>query len=179
MGMNKALLPLGGQPMIAIAARTMREVFAEVSIIADHEAPYRFLGLPVIPDLIARSGPLGGIHAALVRHAPGGVFVIACDTPGIPADLIRMILGRRGTGGATIARHAGRVHPLCGIYEHRALPAIEASLRAGRLKILDLLGHVETSYVEITPELPSYHPGWFDNINDPRQFRRRAAQSGS
>jgi len=179
MGTNKALLPIGGQPMIAIAARAMREVFADVSIIADREAPYRFLGLSVIPDLIARSGPLGGIHAGLVRYAPGGVFVLACDTPCITADLIRILLGRRGSGAATIARHAGRIHPLCGIYEHRALPAIEASLRAGRLKILDLLNRVETSYVEITPDLPFYRPWWFDNINDPRQFRRRAAQSGS
>lgn len=179
MGTNKALLPIGGQPMIAIAARTMREVFADVCVIADDEKPYRFLGLPIVSDIVTGSGPLGGIHAGLVRFAPGGVFVLACDTPRVTSDLIRFLFSRRGGGGATVARHAGRIHPLCGIYEHRALPAIEASLRAGRLKILDLLRRVETSCVEITPDTPFYRSGWFDNINDPRQFTRRAAQSGS
>lgn len=178
MGTNKALLPIGGQPMIAIAADTMRRVFVDVCLVADEGGPYRFLGLPVIPDIVTQSGPLGGIHAGLVRCAPGGVFVLACDTPRVSPDLIRFLLGRR-SGVATVARHAGRTHPLCGIYEHRALPAIEASLRAGRLKILDLLERLETSYVEITPDTPFYRSEWFDNINDPRQFTRRAAQSGS
>jgi molybdenum cofactor guanylyltransferase len=175
MGTNKAMISIGGRPMIEIAAATMRKVFAQVCIIADDGEPYRFLGLPVFPDLVRGCGPLGGIHTALALSPPGGIFVIACDTPFITADLIRFLLSRRSGSAATVARHADRIHPLCGIYEQCALPVIENSIRAGAFTMLDLLDCLKASYVDITDDLSFYRPECFENINDPRQLARSAA----
>jgi molybdenum cofactor guanylyltransferase len=176
MGTNKALLPIRGRPMIESTAATMRKVFQQVCIIADEGDSYRFLGLPVFPDLLRGCGPLGGIHAGLARSSPRGIFALACDTPFISTDLIRFLLSRRGGQAATVARHAGRIHPLCGIYEQRALPVIEESLRAGMFAVHELLDSLKGSYIDITEDLPFYRADCFDNINDSCQFARSAAR---
>jgi molybdopterin-guanine dinucleotide biosynthesis protein A len=175
MGRNKALLPLGGRPLIEIASTMMQEVFEHVCIIADDEVPYRFLNLPVLPDLMKKSGPLGGIHAGLAGCSPGAVFALACDTPFIPADLIRFLMNHHTGTPATVARQSTGIHPLCGIYERRALPIIEQFLAGGSFKLLDILDALDTSYVDITDDLPFYRADLFQNINDPHTFNHSTA----
>lgn len=161
--------------MIELAAEALCGVFTEVCIVADEAEPYRFLGLPVLADRFTASGPLGGIHAGLARPSPGGVFVLPCDMPFVTADLVRFLLGRRAGAPATIARHGQRIHPLCGIYEHRALPFVEEALHARRLRLTDLLDALGATIVEITPDLACFRPGLFDNINDPDDVFRLAS----
>jgi molybdopterin-guanine dinucleotide biosynthesis protein A len=175
MGQNKALLPLGGRPMIEIATTMMREVFEHVCIIADDQSQYRFLDLPVLPDIIKRCGPLGGIHAGLAGCPAGAVFALACDTPLIPADLVRFLVDRHTGTGATIARHSDGIQPLCGIYDQRALPVIEKFLTGTSFKLLDVLAALNTSYVDITDDLPFYRADLFRNVNDPQTFNQTAA----
>lgn len=176
MGQNKALLPLRGRPLIEIAAATMREVFERVCIIADDAAPYGFLGLPVLPDIVKQCGPLGGIHAGLVHSPPGAVFALACDTPLIPPDLIRFLISRRSAANATVARQSDVIQPLCGIYERSALPVIEQSLSRSSYKMLDVLNALDSSCVDITGDLPFYCADLFGNINDPQTFNAIASR---
>lgn len=175
MGTNKALISIGGRPMIELAANALRRVFTEICVVADEAAPYRFLRLPVLADRFTDCGPLAGIHAGLARPSRGGVFVLPCDTPFITPDLIQFLLNRRAGAPATVARLGQRVHPLCGIYEHRALSSMEAALRAQRLKLTDFLDAIGASIVDITPDLPFFRPGLLDNINDPNDVARTAA----
>ena len=174
MGQDKALLPIRGRPMIEIIAGMMRSVFDTVCIAADRVETFRFLGLPVFPDIYPLCGPLGGIHAALSRCRSDRVFVSACDTPLIPPALIHHLLKRHTNRAATIALHGGNVHPLCGVYEKSALPRIEEFLQASNLKVLNLLPVIGAAYVNITPDLPFYRADLFENGNDPESFQRIA-----
>ena len=61
MGTDKALLPLGGAPIITYAAKALSSVFSEVVVSSGSGKRYAFLGLNEISDVFNDSGPLGGI----------------------------------------------------------------------------------------------------------------------
>jgi molybdopterin-guanine dinucleotide biosynthesis protein A len=166
MGSNKALLPLNGKPMIEHVASTLRNVVPWLTIVSDHADPYRFLNLPIIPDLVRDAGPLGGIHAALSALAAPAVLVVGCDTPFLSVPLLQYLLNTPHTSSAIIARADNRVHPLCGIYHREALPRIGQFLSAGRFKLLELVDELGADIIDITPSLPFYRPDLFTNVND-------------
>src|SRR3990172_4670992 len=66
-GGDKALLPLGGRPLLVHVFERLRPQVAEIVLNANGD-PGRFaaFGLPLVPDrLDGQMGPLAGIHAAL------------------------------------------------------------------------------------------------------------------
>ena len=100
-GGDKALLPLGGRPLLAHVIERLRPQVAEIVLNANDD-PGRFaaFGLPLVPDRLAgQMGPLAGIHAGLAwakANRPESRFVItvAADTPFFPADLVsRLVRG--------------------------------------------------------------------------------------
>ena len=172
MGQDKALLPLHGIPMIRHIATAMQSVVPSVCIVSDRSAPYRFLNLPVCPDLVKEAGPLGGIHAALTHLGAPAVLVSGCDTPYLTTPLFRHLLETPHRSPALVARAADGVHPLCGIYHREALPVIEQFLGSGRFKLLDLLAELQADTVAITPDLPFFRPGILLNVNDTRLLQQ-------
>lgn len=171
MGQDKALLPLRGQPMIRHIATTMQSVVPSLCIVSDHAESFRFLNLPVIPDLVRDAGPMGGIHAALTHLDAPAILISGCDTPFLTAPLFRHLLETPHGAPALIARAADGLHPLCGIYHREALPLIKQFLAAGRLRLLDLLQELGADIVPITPDLPFFRPDLFLNVNDPGVFQ--------
>jgi len=172
MGQEKALLPLNGQPMIQQIAAAMRAVVSSVSIVSDRPEQYRFLNLPVIPDLVKDAGPMGGIHAALKSLDTPAVLTTACDTPFLSAPLFQHMLDAPQASPALVARAGDRLHPLCAVYRREALPLIEQFLAAGRFRLLDLLDELGTGIIDISPGLPFYRPDLFLNVNDPASYSR-------
>jgi molybdopterin-guanine dinucleotide biosynthesis protein A len=172
MGQDKALLPLNGQPMIQHIAATMQSVVAPVCIVSDRTEPYRFLNLPVIPDLVKDAGPIGGIHAALTTLGAPAVLTAGCDTPFLSTPLFRHLLNAPHTSPALVARADNGLHPLCAVYRREALPLIEQFLRAGRFKLLDLLDELGADIIDISPDLPFYRSDLFVNVNDPSAHLR-------
>src|SRR5690242_16245466 len=63
MGHDKALLILDGQTLLERAVELARAVTNQVWVVGDCQK-YSSLG-PVIADVYAERGPLGGIHAAI------------------------------------------------------------------------------------------------------------------
>ena len=64
MGQDKALLELGGAPMVTRMERLAQPYVASVAIVAPQER-YAQLGLHIVPDRWPGAGPLGGIATAL------------------------------------------------------------------------------------------------------------------
>ena len=100
-GGDKALLPLGGRPLLAHVIERLAPQVAEIVLNANDD-PGRFaaFGLPHVPDRLAgQMGPLAGIHAGLAwaeANRPESRFVItvAADTPFFPNDLVsRLVRG--------------------------------------------------------------------------------------
>lgn len=185
MGTDKALLDLGGRPVIAHVAGRLAEVCAEVLVVGADPARYAFLGLPVVPDAFPGLGPLGGIHAGLAAMSrPAGLFV-ASDMPFLRPSLLRHLAeaGRGAAGGvpadAVVPRLHGRPEPLCALYR-RSLEPVAARLLAsggGAVAALFDAEGVRVAWVDeadlrrLDPELSSF---W--NLNTPEDYRRAVAR---
>ena len=99
MGRDKALLDLGGRPMLARVAEALGRVCQAVVIVDREPGRYAFLGFPVVVDRRPGFGALSGLHAGLLAmEHPYGIFV-ACDMPFLdPALLAYMARCAAGNG---------------------------------------------------------------------------------
>lgn len=167
MGRDKALLSLGGLPLLRLLLERLRRHADPVVIIAADNGHYGDFGVPVLGDLHPGCGPLGGIHTALRSLEAQETFILPCDTPFVSAELIAYIAGFPSDAPARVARMDDRLHPLCGVYSPACLPAIEDALAAGRLALRELLAAVGATTVPVTPDLPFYHGRLLANLNDP------------
>src|SRR5258707_5682226 len=121
-GGDKALLTLGGRPVLAHVIERFRPQVQALALNANGD-PARFakFGLLVIPDPIeGYAGPLAGILAGLIwargqPDSPNGIVTAAADTPFFSADLARR-LAAAGRGGVSVARTRGRLHPIFGYF---------------------------------------------------------------
>ena len=144
-GGDKGLLDLGPTSMIARVIELVRPQVATLVLNANGD-PARFagLGLPVVADPIdGFVGPLAGVLAGLrwtQNHAPAAThtLTVSSDAPFLPADLAaRLAAGLAGQSGRiAIARSAGELHPVIGLWPVALADDLEAELRAGVRKVL-------------------------------------------
>ncbi len=97
----------------------------------------RVATIPVRPDLTPGTGPLGGLHAALLwagERGDAGVFLLGCDLPLVPSALVARLTTRLDAARPTVPASPGPlgIEPLCGCYPVGLVAAAEESLAAGR-----------------------------------------------
>jgi molybdopterin-guanine dinucleotide biosynthesis protein A len=179
MGRDKALLDLGGRPLIAVVAEKLSAVADEVVIAADDTAAYASFADRVVPDQFPGVGTLGGIHAGLaaVRHELA--LVVGCDMPFLqPAVLTRFAEAAAGFDVAILRR--GRwVEPMHAAYRRTCLPAIESAIRAGDRRVISFFDEVRVRYLaedEIRPLDPELRS--FVNINTPEDWQAALDELG-
>jgi molybdopterin-guanine dinucleotide biosynthesis protein A len=172
-GVNKALLKIGGRPVIERIVDVLTRVFREIILIANNPEPFRYLGLPIYPDIMPGRGSLGGLLTGL-RESPGGAgFLTACDMPFLNEALIRLLAGLLSRHDVVIPNIDGMLEPLHAVYSKRCIPNIEALLQADDLKILNLFPNVdvlevrEKDLVRMDP-----HLAFAMNLNTPEDFER-------
>ena len=132
---DKALVPLGGRPLIAHARQRLERQVDSLYISANGD-PARFGGtLPVLADSLAdHPGPLAGILAGLERAADDGhaaLVSVACDTPFFPLDLVAR-LRAEGDGMVAVAESRGRRHPVFALWPVALAADMRAVLRSGQ-----------------------------------------------
>lgn len=88
MRRDKALLEIGGRPMVEIAAEKLRSCCAQVSIAGNRDDLGGFGA--VVPEERVDAGPAAGIEAGLrAARQPWALFV-PVDVPLVPAELLRL-----------------------------------------------------------------------------------------
>jgi molybdenum cofactor guanylyltransferase len=165
MGRDKALLALGGEPLVSRGLRKLGVVCAEVAIAGGTEELARFGR--VILDKRVGCGPLGGIISALKESSFAWNLFLPVDAPFLPVPALRELLAEvEGFAGVCVmARTQGLVQPLCGVYSRTALEVLEQELAAGRWKVtkaIEAAGPVK--FVDFEDV------GWFANLNTPEEF---------
>jgi molybdopterin-guanine dinucleotide biosynthesis protein A len=141
-GTPKAFAEVGGVSLVERARRALEPSTRAVILVGDDPRLGAF-GLPLHPDVHPDIGPLAGLHTALRAAAEAGTpgaFVLACDLPLVPSDLVRALVLRFAEAGgrrAVLPESPGPlgVEPLCGCYPVAWLPEVtrrvEAAARAG------------------------------------------------
>ena len=172
-GVDKALTPLGGRPMIAHVLDRLAAQVDRLAINANGDTS-RFapLGIPVITDVIAGyAGPLAGIHAAMrwagaidgITH----VATAAADTPFFPADLVaRLRQSRSGPETIAMARSPGGLHPVFALWPVYLADDLELWLkRTDTLRVTDWVREHDLAACDFPLREDGADP--FFNVNTP------------
>ena len=160
MGQDKALLPIGGRPMIEHICDQLRPHFKQILLSANDADKYAFLGVPVVPDKVPGQGPLMGIASALEASAHDLNLVIACDIPGINIDFVRRMLAEaEGYDGVVPVTNGSRYEPLLALYRKSVLGPIREVLSSGRRRVRDLFELCRINCIELGDA------AWLRNLN--------------
>ncbi|HMN82178.1 MAG TPA: molybdenum cofactor guanylyltransferase MobA [Burkholderiaceae bacterium] len=173
-GIDKALQPYRGRPLIEHVIERLRPQVTTLLINTNHPADaYRRFGHPVVADRRSdRPGPLAGLQAGFAAAATPLLACVPCDAPLLPHDLIARLLEpmlRAPAGEApwiSVARAGGQVHPVCLLADRRVLPSIDASLAAGDHRMGGWMARLSHCVVDFDDERA------FHNVNTPADLER-------
>lgn len=121
-GREKALLPLGGRPLIGRVIERMAPQVRALAINANGDAGrFAAFGLPVLADpLPGHEGPLAGVLAGLdwaAEQDADWLVTVPGDTPFPPRDLVAGLLEHAGPGAEVVfAESDGRAHPVIALW---------------------------------------------------------------
>ncbi len=190
MGRDKAVLQLGGVPLVAMAVSRLRSFCTEVSLLGNREDLAAFA--PVIREQRVGVGPGAGMEAGLAACRQGWALFTPVDVPFVPDHLLRRwataVLARAGEGCEASYMRSGqerqpafcmvRARGVSALNAVSAVSAVSAALDAGERRLERLLGAVaeaaEGGHVWAA-EAGSFAEGvgegeigrWFRNLNTP------------
>ena len=178
MGEDKAFLELAGRTLLERALGTVFALTKAVRIVGMNPRLARFAaerGIPLVADRFADSGPLGGIHAALLSSSTDLNFILSVDTPFVTAQCARFLMSAAAANQAlaTVPVAGGGIHPTTAVYRRAFADHAERALAAGRNKIGALLDQLPVVYVtEDELRRAGFAPEIFDNLNTPEDVQR-------
>lgn len=191
MGTDKALLDIGGKPMIE---RILEQTagLGDQLIITNTPEKYAYLGLPLAGDVLPGKGALGGLYTALRAATQPYAAVLACDMPFVSRALLEYMMSLAEAFDAVVPRlpPAGEgqaeAEPFRAIYSKACLVPIRRALEANRLRMISFFPEVRLRWVD-SDEIRRYDPGLttFMNCNTPEElgvvremWAKRARESG-
>jgi len=176
MGEDKALKTFLGRPLIQRVVERLSPIADELIVTTNRPDDYRFLGLPLFPDLKPGRGALGGLYTAIASAAQPIVAVAACDMPFASASLLEAAsqLLVEEEADVVIPKSEEGFEPLHAIYRRATcLPAIEAAIDADQWKVIAWFPQVKVRV--FTPdEIKQHDPSGlaFWNVNTPEEFSK-------
>lgn len=140
-GGDKALVALGGKPLIAHIVESLSGQTRQIIVNANGNADrFAFLGLHVVPDAEPDQGPLAGLLAAMdwsLRSAATSTAIVSVstDTPFLPPDLVVRFAEAANMGRPAIAASLDRLHPVIGLWPLTLRDALAKSLHEQRRSV--------------------------------------------
>ena len=138
-GIDKGLVELDGQPMVAHAIARLAPQVSTVIVNANQNVErYAALGHPVVSDSVGGfAGPLAGLHAGLSRTSTRYAVTVPCDSPFLPLDLVARLGDGlvRAAAQLAVAKTFDQPHPVFALVRADVLPHLTAFLAGGGRKI--------------------------------------------
>ncbi len=175
MGVDKTLLSVDGEALIARVVATVGEVCAHTIVVTNRPEALAEAGLPAdVPiacDEVPYQGPLGGLVTALAGAPDEWVLAVAADMPHLSAEVVRALWDARGGADAVVPMTDKGPEPLLALYSRACLPAARKVLASGRRRLVALFREVKVVEIPIDslrgvdPDLKS-----FVNVNTPEEL---------
>ena len=195
-GAPKGLERVDGRRIVDRVAAALREVTDDLLVIANAPDAAQWLpGVRTLADVRPGLGALGGLHAAL-QHAGTDILLVAWDMPFVSAALLGE-LRRIGDGGRDDSHHAltfveapdvvipesdgsrRGVEPLCAWYAQRCLPAVDATLDAGDLRVIGFHDRVRVQRLPVARVRDFGDPQrLFSNVNTREELAALGGRDG-
>ena len=175
MGVDKTLLDVDGEALLARVVEVVASVCAEVIVVTNRPEAVEQAGIPadvpVLLDEVAYQGPLGGLVTALKGASQDWVLAVGADMPWVNPDVVRALWAARGGAQVVVPLTDKGPEPLLALYHRDCLPAARRVLSTGRRRIVAFFGDVTVVEVpvealrEVDPQLASLF-----NINTPEDL---------
>lgn len=124
IGGAKAMVELGGRPLIAYALDAVERAGLDAVIVAKRDTRLPDLGVPVLTEPPEPRHPLSGVLAAL--EVSPAVLAVPCDMPFLSPALLAALSAQEGQAAAGSVD--GRLAPLPALVRATARSALEAAL---------------------------------------------------
>lgn len=183
MGRDKSLLRLGGDTAPTLLERSivlLRPLCEQVWVSC--RAGQTYAGQTCVPDLLPASGPICGVHAALVRARAEGipaVLALSCDLPLMHTGMLRRLVAafaaspRQSLMTAFMAPN-GWTESLAAIYRVEAAPFLEDAVAQGHLKMREAVPLELQCFEQYGVE----DARAFFNVNTPQDLQQAATALG-
>jgi molybdopterin-guanine dinucleotide biosynthesis protein B len=162
--------------MVRRALNVLKPMCPDVVVVSSRPVPDA--GAPVVPDVTAEAGPLGGLEAALLeakRRDMDGVLLLACDLPLMSRDVVgRVAQAAEGRAAVAPERSGGGVEPLCAAYSIECLDAVRARLASDDRSLHGLFTEVGGTVLPPLAEVGDASDAFF-NVNTPEDRDRAEA----
>jgi molybdopterin-guanine dinucleotide biosynthesis protein A len=194
MGRDKALLELGGRPLVAHVVAKLRRVCAEVHILGSR--PELAVYAPLVQDLHEGCGPLGGMEAALVHSPYDWNLFMPVDMPFLPSTFldawVKTVIGRETSARVAMFVVGDWPQPMVCLLHQEVAPYVQRSVGKGELKVYPVLEEAgrelaakrgldlgcvfikidESAVTDVTDRevLGTSRHLWFANLNTPEEF---------
>jgi molybdenum cofactor guanylyltransferase len=142
-GRDKALVEVGGRPMLERMVELLRRVAKEVKIVA---APNKYakFGVTMVEDQWPGEGPLGGIVTALEDAArntapPEWNLILSCDMPFLTPEWLAFLGERaaRSKEEVVFPHSASGPEPLCACWQTAAAAKLRTGFESGVRKVTE------------------------------------------
>jgi len=174
LGMDKSLLELGGQSLLARAVHKLAALSDDIIIVTNGPENYEHLELEArfVPDEQPGAGALMGVYSGLQAAIHDSALAVACDMPFLNVPLLQYMLQDSAGYDVVVPRLGDFLEPLHAIYSKRCLPFMAALLAQGRPQIIAFFGDVEVHYVK-EHEIAMFDPLHlsFLNVNSPDDWQ--------
>lgn len=148
MGRNKALIEVGGRPVLQRVIDSSAPLSDDRFLVTNSPETYHPFGLPMVPDRIPGRAALGGLYTALHQARHPWTLVLACDMPLLEPALITFLAGLRRDVEVVVPRLKAYPEPLHAFYHKDCLHPIETQLKRERLKLIGFFPAVRVCYVD-------------------------------
>jgi molybdenum cofactor guanylyltransferase len=181
-GQDKSLLELNSKPLIKHAVDAIKKIVDEIIIVTneqnriDNYAPLVGPNVKFALDIENSKGPLVGALTGLNQATGSYALIIPSDMPFVSSEIVELLFDLSLGKSAVIPRWPNtEIEPLLAVYHTQtALKAAKTAINAGKLKMADMLDHMQgVRYLstlvvqELDPELKT-----FFNINTPIDLKK-------
>jgi molybdopterin-guanine dinucleotide biosynthesis protein A len=150
LGMDKAFLPILGQPLIALTTQRLATLSDDLIVVTNEPGAYSALRLParLVGDERPGQGSLMGIYSGLKEARHSHALVVACDMPFLSLPLLRHLTTLTAGYDVVIPRLGSMLEPLHAIYGRRCLQPMAQLLSAGEHQIIAFFSQVRVRVVD-------------------------------
>jgi molybdopterin-guanine dinucleotide biosynthesis protein A len=172
MGRDKALLGLGGEPMVVRAVRLAEPHVTSVAVVAPADR-YAEVGLPVLLDRWPGAGPLGGIATALSATRSDWNLIVGCDLPYLTSEWLAWFIpcAMKSPAQAVVPESRRGLEPLAALYHRACAAALTAAVERGVRRVTEALAEILVERVRAA-EWERIDPSGrlFENMNTPEDY---------
>lgn len=136
-GLDKGWIEWHGVPLIQHVLSRLLPQVDDVVISANRSLQqYQTLGHPVVTDQNDDfAGPLAGIAAGLAVCRHDWAWVVACDCPRLPLDLLSTLWDARDNSNLVLLHDGEHLQPLFMLIHRQLLPSLQQALAQQQYRV--------------------------------------------